>query len=204
MPGEYVEGEAPAMRAADAAQVAARRGRRYTFGMIAFALALELAACGTQLPTRLPSQTRQRRYTIAVDTLGVESALSGSADSAWKVLPAVYERLELPIHERDEASRRLGACWIRVRQRLSGAPLSRYLQCGELRAVPNADRMEIELLILSRVSRDAFGGAILSTFVLATAGESAGSSNRIWCLSTGALESRIRDAVQAALGPPEH
>lgn len=171
--------------------------------MIAFALVLELAACGTPLPTRLPSQTRQRRSTIAVDTLGVESALSGSADSAWKVLPAVYERLELPIHERDEAARRLGACWIRVRQRLLGGPLSRYLQCGELRAIPNADRMEIELLILSRVSRDASGGAILSTFVLATAGESAGSSNRIWCLSTGVLESRIRDAVQAALSAPD-
>jgi len=191
------------MRMDDAAQLASQGGRRYTWGMFALALALELAACGTQLPTQLPSQTRQRRYTIAVDTLGVESALSGSADSVWKVLPAVYARLELPIHERDEATRRLGACWIRVRQRLSGAPLSRYLQCGELRAVSNADRMEIELLVLSRVSRDAFGGAILSTFVLATAGESAGASNRMWCSSTGALESRIQEAVQRALAPPE-
>jgi hypothetical protein len=204
MSGEYVAGEAPAMRSADATQVAAPGGRRYTCGMLALALALELAACGTQLPTQLPSQTRQRRSTVAVDTLGVQSTLSGSADSVWKVLPVVYGRLALPIHERDEATRRLGACWIRVRQRLSGAPLSRYLQCGELRAVPNADRMEIELLVLSRVSRDALGGVILSTFVLATAGESVGSSNRIWCLSTGVLESRIRDAVQAALAPPEH
>jgi hypothetical protein len=185
----------------DAAQVATPRGRRYTCGMFALALALELAACGTQLPTQLRSLAGQRRYTIPVDTLGVESALSGTADSAWKVLPAAYASLDLPVHERDEATRRLGACWIRVRLRLSGDLLSRYIQCGELRGVPNADRLEIELLVLSRVSRDAFGGAILSTFVLATAGESVGSSNRMWCLSTGALESRIRDAVQAALDP---
>lgn len=167
--------------------------------MIAFALVLELAACSTQLPTRLPSQARQRSYTIAIDTLGIEAPLTGTADSAWRVLPAVYASLDLPVHERDEAGRRLGACWIRVRLRLSGVPLSRYLDCGELRNVPNADRMEIELLVLSRVKQDAQGGTTLSTFVLATAGESAGSSNRIWCLSTGALESRIREAVQRLL-----
>lgn len=167
--------------------------------MIAFAVVLELAACGTQLPTRLPSLARQRAYTIAVDTLGIEAPLSGTADSAWKVLPAVFASLDLPVHERDESGRRLGACWIRVRIRLAGVPLSRYLNCGELRSVPNADRMEIELLVLSLVKPNAQGGATLSTFVLATAGESAGSSNRIWCLSTGALESRIREAVERLL-----
>ena len=172
--------------------------------MIAFALALELAACGTQLPTQLQSLAGQRRYTIPIDTLGVESAVGGSADSVWKVLPAVYAQLDLPVHERDEATRRLGACWIRVRQRVSGTALSRFIQCGELRGVPNADRMEVELLILSRVTADARGAAILSTFVLATAGESVGASNRMWCLSTGTLEARIRDAVQEALAPPDH
>jgi len=167
--------------------------------MIAVALALELVACGAQLPTRLPSLARQRSYTIAVDTLGVESALTATPDSAWKVLPAAYASLDLPVHERDEAGRRLGACWIRVRQRIWGVPLSRFINCGELRSMPNADRMDIELLILSLVKPDGRGGTTLSTFVLATAGDSAGSSNRIWCLSTGALESRILEAVQRLL-----
>jgi hypothetical protein len=170
--------------------------------VIVLALALELAACGAPLPTRLPGPARQRTRTVAIDTLGVEAALTGAADSAWKVLPAVYASLDLPIHERDESSRRLGACWIRIRMRLAGVPLSRYIECGELRNVPNADRMEIELLVLSRVGSDTHGATTLFTFVLASAGESAGGGNRTWCLSTGALESRIREAVQNALTPP--
>ncbi|HET9515367.1 MAG TPA: hypothetical protein VFO95_15655 [Gemmatimonadales bacterium] len=165
--------------------------------MYALAVALELmTACGTQLPTQLPPLAGRRSIAMSVDTTGVASAIGMPADSAWALLPAIYQELGLPVHERDEKSRRQAACWIRVRGRLGKTPLSRLIDCGELRSVPNADRLQVELLVLTSVRQESHGGTTVSTFVLGTAGESAGSANRVWCLSTGGLETRIREALE--------
>lgn len=165
--------------------------------MYVLAVVLDLmAACGTQLPTQLPPLAGRRSIAMSVDTTGVTSAIGMPADSVWALLPAIYQELGLPVHERDEKSRRQAACWIRVQGRLGKTPLSRLIDCGELRSVPNADRMQVELLVLTSVRRESHGGTTISTFVLATAGESAGSANRVWCLSTGGLETRIREALE--------
>ena len=163
--------------------------------MVASLLSLVLAGCSTPLPTRLPTQPRGRRYNITVDTLGVEASVAGPADSVWARLPAVYATLGLEIQERDERMRRLGVCSMRFRGRLSGTPLSRYLDCGELRGVSNADRLEVDLVVLTTVRDDPASGVSISTFVIGNAAESSGSSNRLWCTSNGGLEARIRDAV---------
>lgn len=168
--------------------------------MLPLLVALHLLpmACGTQLPTRVTATARTRAYTITVDTLGTDLTVPGAADSVWRVLPAVYESLGLPVHENDARLQRLGTCWARVRRRAANLPLSRLLDCGEVRSVPNADRLEVELLALTTVKAGAQGTSI-SVFVLGSAAESAGSANRMWCVSTGVLEGRIRDGVAARM-----
>ena len=168
--------------------------------MVASLLTLTLAGCATPLPTRLPTQPRGRRYNISIDTLGVEASIAGPADSVWSRLPEVYASLGLQIQERDDRMRRLGVCAMRVRGRLSGTPLSRYLDCGDLRGVSNADRLEVELVVLTTVKDNPPSGVSVFTFVIGNAAESAGSSNRLWCTSNGGLEARIRDALTQAGG----
>lgn len=166
--------------------------------MIALTLLLELtSACGVQLPTRLATLPRQRTYNITVDTLGVAASITVPLDTAWARLPAVYQSLGLPVQERDEPLRRMGTCSYRLHGRLKGVPLSRYLDCGELRNVPNADRLEVDLLVLTAVRNDPNLGPSVATFVLASAGESVASRQRHWCLSSGLLETKIRDLVEA-------
>jgi hypothetical protein len=136
-----------------------------------------------------------------VDTIGTFKPVRGPADSVWAVLQDVYTALGLPIHDRNLAEKRLGTCWWRVRRRTAGAPLSRFLDCGEVRSVPNADRMEVELVALTTVGRDEAGSVAVATFVIGIAAESAGSANRFWCTSTGALEARIHSEIQKRLSP---
>jgi hypothetical protein len=149
-------------------------------------------SCPGQLPAEVTAFAGSRRYTIDVDTLGVALPVSVGADSAWSLLPAVYASLGLPLDEHDAKARRMGTCWKRVRGRLGGSQLSRYLDCGELRQMPNADAYDVDILVLSAVRQEA-GSPAIATIVLGWANAPGGG--RQWCQSKGALEKRIHDAV---------
>lgn len=151
-------------------------------------------ACPSAIPAQVSAFAGTRKYTIDVDTLGVTLPVRVSADSAWKLLPDVYASLGLPLDENDSKARRLGTCWKRVRGRLGGAQLSRYLDCGELRQMPNADRSDVDILILTAV-REENGAAGVATIVLGWANSPNISGGRQWCQSRGALEKRIQDAI---------
>jgi hypothetical protein len=152
--------------------------------------ALFTLACPAALPTEVSAFAGTRKYTIAVDTVGVVLPVALPADSVWKVLPRVYESMGLPLDENNAATRRLGSCWRRVRGRLAGSALSRYLDCGELRQMPNADRSDVEILVLTAV-REENGVTGLATVVLGWAYPTEGGG-RQWCQSRGALEKKSR------------
>ena len=151
-----------------------------------------LAGCPAQLPVEVTAFAGSRKYTIDVDTVGVTTPVSVSADSAWSRLPEVYASLGLPLDERDAKAKRMGTCWKRVRGRLGGSQVSRYLDCGELRQMPNADAYDVDILVLTAVRQEG-GSAGIATIVLGWANAPGGG--RQWCQSRGALEKRIQDAV---------
>jgi hypothetical protein len=75
--------------------------------------------------------------------------------------------------------------------------LSTFVDCGETRGEPNADRYEVALTVLTTVRSRSDGGASLFTFVLGVGLDGASSTNRRWwCYSRGALEERIRTGVE--------
>jgi hypothetical protein len=154
--------------------------------------ALLALSCPGPLPAEVTAFAGSRKYTIDVDTLGVTNPVSVTADSAWSLLPAVYASLGLPLDEKDAMTKRLGTCWKRVRGRLGGSQVSRYLDCGELRQMPNADAYDVDILVLSAVRQEG-GSAGIATIVLGWANVPGGG--RQWCQSRGALEKRIHDAV---------
>jgi hypothetical protein len=135
-----------------------------------------------------------RKYTISVDTLGTVLPVALPADSIWQLLPRVYEKLGLPLDENGTAGMRFGTCWKRVRGRLGGSSLSRYLDCGEIRQMPNADANDVDLLVLTAV-REEHGVTGVATVVMGWAISPSRSGSRQWCQSKGALEKRIQEAI---------
>jgi hypothetical protein len=163
-------------------------------------MVLGLLGCGgTPMDQQIPI-ARGRSYTRPVDTLGLESAVPRSADKAWEVLAAVYADLGLDINFREPEGHRLGSCFQRVRTRLGKEPLSTFVDCGETRGAPNADRYEVAITVLTTVRPRPDGSASLFTFVLGVGLDEASSTNRRWCYSRGALEERIRAGVEGKAG----
>lgn len=154
-----------------------------------------LLGCGGTAMDRQVPINRGRDYARAVDTLGLEAGIPASAARVWEVLAAVYTDLGLEINFREPESNRLGSCYQRLRSRLGKEPLSTFVDCGETRGAPNADRYELELTVITTVRPGSDGGASLFTFVLGVGRDGANSTNRRWCYSRGALEERIRAGV---------
>ncbi len=154
-----------------------------------------LGCGGTPMERQLPIN-RGRGYTTPLDTLGLESSIRVGAARAWEVLPAVYTDFGLTINFREPDTKRLGTCYQTMGKRLGKEPLSTFVDCGETRGDSNADRYDVQLIVLTTVRAGSTGEAILSTFVLGVGRDPSSSTNRRWCYSRGALEERIRAGVE--------
>jgi hypothetical protein len=131
-----------------------------------------------------------------VDTLGLETTIAGPADRVWSAIASVYADLGLEVNFREPSSFRIGACYQKVRSRLGKELLSVLLDCGETNSIPNADRYDIGLTVLSTVQSNHPMTSVF-TFVLGVGLNASGAaSNRIWCYSKGVLEERIRAELQ--------
>lgn len=124
--------------------------------------------------------------------------IAATPDAVWAVLPGVYAELEIPVTTVVSSARRLGNPTHRVRRRLGGQRMSRFLSCGErlYQAVADTDNITLHL---ETVVSPAEGGALLTTVVEATARPIGVSGHPINCTSTGALEQRIVELIQEKL-----
>lgn len=165
-----------------------------------FLTAMALLGCGgAPMEGQLPIG-RSRSQTIAIDTLGVAAIVRAPAARVWSALPVVLTELGLTINYREPAARRVGSCYQKVRARLGGAPLSDLVDCGETRSLPNADRYEVALTVITTVEITGPTSVKVHNYVLGIALDASGvASNRLWCLSKGVLEQRIIAAIERRL-----
>lgn len=163
-----------------------------------FFLIVSMMGCGgTPMDQQIPITRGRAQYNRQIDTLGVESAVPVHPDSAWSVLEAVYADLGLTMNFREPAGRRLGACYQSVRSRLGKELVSTYIDCGESRGSPNADRFEVAITVLTTIQPSSSRTSAVYTFVLGVGSDpSTSGTNRIWCYSRGALEERIREGIE--------
>lgn len=172
-------------------------------------LGLGLLGCGGAPMSQQIPVGRSRMYTRVIDTLGVGSAVRAPTDLVWSVLADAYADLGMHVNFREPAGRRLGVCYQQLRTRLGIHPLSSLVDCGETRSIPNADRYEVALTVLTTVQPEGNDASKVYTFVLGVALDASGaSSNRVWCYSKAALEARLRERIEARLreapsGPEE-
>ncbi|MGZ8414951.1 MAG: hypothetical protein ACXWZS_14150 [Gemmatirosa sp.] len=132
----------------------------------------------------------------------VRSATVGATpDDVWRVLPAVFDELKLPVATLVTAERRIASQNARFRERVGGERAARVVSCGTAAdGREAADSYELTLDIATVATAAADGqGTVVRTVVSGLAKPVFTSGEPVRCASTGRLEERIVMAVRAKL-----
>lgn len=174
-------------------------------------LALAAAAAGCSSSSAVQTAATPQTVRVAGGGAGsIAMGMSGSTADArasvvaaplaevWRVLPAAYESLSIPLSTVDTTTWVIGNSGFNVRRRLGTVPLVRLIDCGTTQGGPSAETYDIRMTITTHV-KAVEGGTSLSTTVEPMGKPVAFSGEYIRCSSTGSLESRLADAVKARL-----
>ena len=127
---------------------------------------------------------------------------TATPDKVWATLPTALADLGLSGGPQTGQTRTFLASATGLRRQLNKVPLSRYLECGTTASgAAGADTHLIRLQVTSIVEPDG-QGARLRTQVLARGTPVEGSSGMVDCSTTGVLESRLGEALEARLRQP--
>ena len=121
-----------------------------------------------------------------------------AVDQVWRMLPAVFDSLGIPVQTLDGVKRTIGITGYAIRRRLKTVPLSRFIDCGTSQMGPSADDYDVRLTVLTTV-RAGEGGATVTTSLEALARPLNYAQEYSRCSTKGALEQRIIDVLQARL-----
>lgn len=168
-----------------------------------------VAGCASTQPGSAPvpqPQTVSVAGTNSTMRVGGVADASGTAtlpysvEQIWRVLPFVFDSLGIPIAAMDPAKRTLGNESFRVRARLKGTPLSRFIDCGTSTQIgPNADSYDVVLILTASVHAAEPGSATVATTFSAVAKPANFAQDYAPCNSKGLIESRFIDIVRAKL-----
>jgi hypothetical protein len=123
-------------------------------------------------------------------------ALSSAAEDVWRVLPAVFEIVGIPVTERNSNHRTIGNPGHRVRRQMAGVRLGEYVDCGRMQGMPSSDTYELTLSVITRVVPAENRTSTLQTTVRATGQPLNFASSSVNCWTTRKLETRIGDLVK--------
>lgn len=127
---------------------------------------------------------------------GTTTAIVGlPLEQVWRMLPAVFDSLDVPVTRVDEAARLYGNDGFRLRRRLGGVLLSRYFDCGETQIGPNADSYDVFLLLLTRLRPAPGNMTTVDVTVEARARPVAFRQNYAGCTTRGRLEPLILELL---------
>lgn len=152
-------------------------------------------------PQQLTTATGQNiRFNTSATTVAVTEAIPAGADSAFNLLLKVYGELQIPTTNLDARQRSAGNPNLKIRRRLGGVSLSKYVDCGNKDGVSNADEYDIVLNVGSAIGGSGPASSTISTRVDGVATHPVFSAQTV-CSTTGELEKRIALAVRLkALG----
>lgn len=135
--------------------------------------------------------------TVSSVTPGVAKVLA-PIDRVWSVLPAVYDSLGIPVDRLDQARHIIGNTGFKLRRRLGGVSLTRYLDCGSAQGGPSAETYEVTLSVLTEL-QPIEAGTSAATVVQATARPVTFAGEPTGCTSKGPLEQRIATLIAELL-----
>jgi hypothetical protein len=128
----------------------------------------------------------------------IATAVPVSPDSAYRLLVRVWTQLAIPISQQAPLGRTVGNDGLDIRRHIAGMNMQDVLDCGDKMGLPNAETWDIHMNIMSYVTDDGKGGAVVSTKIQAL-GHDDSVSNRDWvaCETKSDLEPKIGNMVKA-------
>ena len=174
-------------------------------------LIVALTACAGTSSSSAPAPAAQTVRVVGsgtgaalrMDASGSSSihTLSASADQVWRALPAVFDSLGVPVATVDASKRIIGNSGFKVRTRLKGVSLSRYIDCGNSTQIgANADSYDVHLVMTAEVQpAETAGTAKVITHFQALAKPVNFSQEYSQCSSKGSLETKFIDILNARL-----
>jgi len=174
-------------------------------GMLSMMVVLFACASSGAVPRSAPTETLRvagaggGALTLTSSSQANATSVPFPVEQVWRVLPAVYDSLEIPITTLDGAKRLVGNSGLTLRRQLGKVSLSRYINCGSTQIGENADSYEVHLTVMTTVQPDESGLATVATTFEAMAKPITFAQNFSRCTSKGVLEKRIADAIELRL-----
>lgn len=113
----------------------------------------------------------------------------------FRALPVAYDSIGIPVGRVDTASHVVGNDGYKLRRKLGGVPLARYLDCGQAQGFRSAETYEINLSVVTRLQRVGDSETRAATSVQASAKPVNFAGEYAACSSTGELEQRVADVL---------
>jgi hypothetical protein len=120
-------------------------------------------------------------------------------DAVWKILPAVFDSVAVPVGLLDPTSHTIGNRGFKLRGKLGKVPLGRYIDCGTTQIGPNAESYDITLTLTTALTPAAGGGTSMAINMEASAKPLAFAQEPFRCGTKAALEQRVVDLTNALL-----
>lgn len=134
-----------------------------------------------------------------VDATNVQT-LAFAPDQVFRMLPNVLDSLGIPVAMLEPSKRSIGNPAFKIRQRLKGTPLSRFIDCGSSTQVgANADTYDVSLVVIADVAAAAANSSRVTLTFEAVAKPVNFSQQYSRCSSRGSFESRFFDVLKAKL-----
>ena len=181
---------------------------------------LVLCAVAACAPTNTPPEVTPSAQTVRVTgAMGTGTAVNSSTrtsatfdvrfdtlpvrlDAVWKVLPAVYGGLEIPISTYDAEKNMMGNSGMKVYRRLGQNQLTKILDCGRTQIGPNADSYEIVLSVITTVGKAGSANTVVATNIEASGQPMNYAGGQTRCRTKGELEKQIVLMLRTRLLPP--
>jgi hypothetical protein len=122
-------------------------------------------------------------------------------DRIWKVLPAVYGVLEIPIEHFNAEQNEIGHSALKLRRKLGEVELRKLVDCGNTQIGPNADSYDVTLTIITKLTKTKMDTSVtaVSTIVSGRARPVQFNGADVACKSKGQLEARIAEVLKVNL-----
>ncbi|HEV8447931.1 MAG TPA: hypothetical protein VGQ44_13960 [Gemmatimonadaceae bacterium] len=118
-------------------------------------------------------------------------------DKVWRVLPAVFDSLSMPVSFLDPSTHSVGNRGYKVRGKLGKVGLARYIDCGTTQIGPNAESYDVTLTLNTTLTKTGEGATAMTIDFEASAKPMAFAQEPFRCSTKGTLEQRVNDLTAA-------
>ncbi|HEY2162994.1 MAG TPA: hypothetical protein VGH04_03350 [Gemmatimonadaceae bacterium] len=118
-------------------------------------------------------------------------------DKVWKVMPALFDSLSIPISLLDPGTHTIGNRGFKLRGKLGKVGLARYIDCGTTQIGPNAESYDVTLTLTTTLALTASGATSMTMDFEASAKPLAFAQEPFHCSSKGTMEQRVNQLTAA-------